>query len=160
MKYHRLTAEQLYEMHHEFSVFLATQGIDKEQWDYIKNFTPEKVYYYLDEFSEVVWFTMISQCNYLEFCTSNYLYLFSTRKEKAEVFVLNVSHSSCDLTSDEGFKWALKHLQTDAVELLQSEKVYHLNREDFIYEYLRKGATFSDGKRFNAVKSYFSISSK
>ena len=36
MKYSRLTKEQFEEMHAEFSSFLATQAIDKAEWDQIK----------------------------------------------------------------------------------------------------------------------------
>ena len=36
MKYARLTKEQLEELHPEFTNFLATQSIDKKEWDELK----------------------------------------------------------------------------------------------------------------------------
>lgn len=36
MKYSRLTKEQFEELNQEFSTFLATQAIDKAEWDKIK----------------------------------------------------------------------------------------------------------------------------
>jgi len=36
MKYKRLTKEQFEELHQEFATFLATQSIDKKEWDEIK----------------------------------------------------------------------------------------------------------------------------
>ena len=45
MKYARLTKEQLEELHPEFITFLATQSIDKKEWDEIKqNKPPERVF--------------------------------------------------------------------------------------------------------------------
>ena len=41
MKYSRLTKEQFEELHQEFSTFLATQTIDKAEWDTIKKDKPE-----------------------------------------------------------------------------------------------------------------------
>ena len=41
MKYKRLTKEQFEELHQEFATFLATQSIDKNEWDEIKVKTPE-----------------------------------------------------------------------------------------------------------------------
>ena len=41
MRYHKLTEKQLHEMHREFSVFLSSQGIDKDEWDNIKKISLE-----------------------------------------------------------------------------------------------------------------------
>ena len=41
MEYTRLTKEQFKALHKEFSIFLATQSIDKEKWNLIKAENPD-----------------------------------------------------------------------------------------------------------------------
>jgi len=160
MKYHRLTADQLHELHAEFSIYLATQGIDKEMWESLKENAPEQVQLHFDQFSDTVWETLLQKCQYLDFGSQNYLYFFSTPEEQAEVLVLQVTHPKCDLTTKEGFGWALEHLHDDAVVLYHSFGDYTPSRELFLYEYLKKGAEISKGEHFKVLKSYFSNSAK
>ena len=49
MKYSRLTKEQFEELNQEFSTFLATQTIDKAEWDKIKKESPEVAEQELDK---------------------------------------------------------------------------------------------------------------
>ena len=44
MKYHKLSETQFYEMYEEFAVFLASQGINKEEWEQIKKTKTNKYY--------------------------------------------------------------------------------------------------------------------
>jgi hypothetical protein len=50
MKYSRLTKEQFEELHPEFTKFLASQQIDKKEWDKIKTEKPEVAEQELDVF--------------------------------------------------------------------------------------------------------------
>ena len=52
MKYARLTKEQLEELHPEFITFLATQSIDKMEWDDIKKNRPHVAEQEIDLFSQ------------------------------------------------------------------------------------------------------------
>lgn len=160
MKYHRLTTEQLHELDAEFSIFLATQGIDNKMWESFKKNNLEHIDNLLDQFSDVIWETLFQKCKYLDFSTQNYLYLFNTPNDKAEVIILQVTKSNCDLTTKDGFLWALNNLQKDEVVLYHSYREYLTSRELFLYEYLKKGAEISKGKQFNVLKSYFSNSVK
>ena len=54
MKYERLTKEQFEALHQEFSNFLATQSIDKAEWDSIKTNKPEVAEQELDVFSDLI----------------------------------------------------------------------------------------------------------
>ena len=55
MKYARLTKEQLEELHPEFITFLATQSIDKKEWDEIKQNKPHIAEQEIDVFSDMIW---------------------------------------------------------------------------------------------------------
>ena len=66
MKYTRLTKEQFNELHTEFSTFLATQKIDKAEWDQLKLHKPEIAEQELDLFSDLVQERVLHKVQYLE----------------------------------------------------------------------------------------------
>ena len=65
-------------MHKEFAVFLATQSITKKDWAIIKYGKPELLDNYLNSFSDLVWDKILSDCEYLEYSSSDQLFLFHT----------------------------------------------------------------------------------
>ena len=160
MRYHKLSEAQFREMHKEFSIFLAAQGINKKEWDKIKEESLEKVDHLLNAFSDMVWDRIISTCAYLEFSTPDQLYLFHTQEKNATVFVVKISPQFTDLTTEAGFEILLNQLHSDKVTLYTASKPYTPSRNEFIYSYLKKGATLSKGGRYSRLQSYFSNSSK
>ena len=160
MKYHKLSEFQFHKMHLEFSVFLAAQGITKQDWDYIKLEKPETIDNYLNNFSDVVWEKILSDCKYLDFVTSDQVYLFETKENLANVIVLKIDYKLADLTISKGYNKVLKSLQSDQVNLYTSSKSYFPSRNKFIYNYLKKGAIISKGERYRLLDSNFSNSSK
>lgn len=160
MKYHRLVHQQFEALHHEFAVFLATQGLDKSKWKEIKKNQPKKVELLLDLFSDVVWDKIISSCEFLEFSTLDQLFLFEILEKTASVIILKVEKLEIDLETSSGFQWVLDHIDSDQVNIYQGSRAYTSGRNDFVYDYLKKGAVKSEGKRFKALETFFSISSK
>ena len=160
MKYHRLTEPQFIEMHHEFILFLASNSIDKENWDQIKETEPDTVNFLLDGFSDLVWEKILTQCSYVEFATKDQLFLFNTRLDQVEALVIKVIDANCDLRTTESFEWMLNNLHSKTVTLFEATKSYSPSRNEFIYSYLRKGAVLSEGNYFKELKSYFSDSRK
>jgi hypothetical protein len=71
MKYKRLTKEQFETLPTEFANFLATQSIDKAEWDKIKAEKPEVAEQELDVFSDLVWEGVLKNTNYLEHFSKN-----------------------------------------------------------------------------------------
>ena len=160
MKYHRLNEEQFHEMHEEFSIFLASNGIDKKKWGDIKQNIPNSVDTLLDNFSDLVWEKIIQQCSYLDFTTNNQLFLFHAGEANVDVIVVKVNSDSCNLLIQEGFQWMLNNIKTDYVSLYRDSKIYEPSRNEFIYSYLLKGALLSNGIQYEGLKSYFSNSIK
>ena len=78
MKYHKLSEAQFYEMHQEFAVFLASQGITKEEWGQIKKTNLLKVDELLETFSDLVWEKILTNCKFLEFTSPDQIFLFET----------------------------------------------------------------------------------
>jgi hypothetical protein len=73
MKYTRLTKEQFEELTQEFSTFLATQTIDKAEWDTIKA-EKEVAEQELDVFSDLVWEGVLTRAEYLEHFSKNHIF--------------------------------------------------------------------------------------
>mgnify|MGYP007000135698 len=97
MKYHRLTHKQFEELHEEFSVFLATHGMDHALWDAIKIKNSDQVDVLLDLFSDLVWDKISSECKFLEYISKDHLFLFKTVDYKVSAFVIKVSNKTIDL---------------------------------------------------------------
>ena len=72
MEYHRLSKEQLEELHQEFAKYLAALSIDRKQWEEIKANDPQTVDLHLDQFSDLVWGDVLSKDLYLVQVNSNY----------------------------------------------------------------------------------------
>ena len=160
MKYHRLTHKQFEELHEEFSVFLATQGMDHSKWDAIKTKNSDQVDALLDLFSDLVWDKISNECKFLEYISKDHLILVKIADYKASAFVIKVSDRTIDLTSLEAFEWVLNNFNSDNVTLFHGSKAYDKSKNDFVYSYLKKGAIRTDGHRFIALETYFSNSSK
>jgi hypothetical protein len=160
LKYHKLSEAQFNEMHREFTLFLASQNITKSDWVIIKSNKPGLVDKYLNSFSDLVWEKILSNCHYLEFSTVSKIFLFHTKENSVDALVVEIDKKLADLNTAEGFKKALTLLQSEKVEVFKSSNVYTPSRNEFIYDYLRKGSVISDGKRYELLKSYFYNSSK
>ncbi|OUU21303.1 MAG: hypothetical protein CBC08_03530 [Flavobacteriaceae bacterium TMED48] len=160
MKYHRLTHEQFEALHQEFAVFLAKQGLDKSKWKEVKQNQPKKVELLLDLFSDVVWDKIINKYEFLEFSTPDQLFLFEILEKTASVIILKVEKLKIDLKTSSGFQWVLDHIDSDQVTIYHGSRPYTSSRNDFVYDYLKKGAVQSEGKCFKALETYFSNSSK
>ena len=160
MKYHRLNEEQLNAMHHEFSLFLAAQSIDKKAWDTIKSEQSDRVEKLFDTFSDMVWEKVLNSCDYIEWNDQQQLFLFFCESEIIRVFIIKVSKPNINLETSSGWQWLRDHFFSSEVHLYQSSKAYDGPRNPFIYDYIRKGAVITEGNRYNEIATYFSKSSK
>lgn len=160
MKYHRLTHEQLSELHEQFAVFLATQGLDKRQWETIKKSKPKRVDQLLDTFSDLIWDRYIRDCEFLEYSAAHQLFLFKITEEKALTYILKTTASDLNLTEPVDIQKVFQNLDSDHLSIMEGSKVFDTDALDFIYDYLKKGAIKTDGVYFKALESYFSNSSK
>ena len=72
MKYRQLTKEQFEELHQEFATFLATQQVDVNEWNSIKESKPEVAEEEMNIFSDLVWDKVLLKTNYF----TNDIYIF------------------------------------------------------------------------------------
>lgn len=153
MKYTRLTKEQFEELHQEFINFLATQSIDKAEWDQIKTEKPEVAEQELDVFSDLVWEGVLSRAQYLEHFSKNHIFLFECKDDVIHSIVLKSLDASVDFLSKEGLQWLSDNLFTDTIEMKVGNRNYDEDRNFSIFQLIQQGSFLSDGQLYQQINT-------
>jgi Family of unknown function (DUF6495) len=153
MKYTRLTKEQFEELHQEFINFLATQTIDKAEWDKIKTEKPEVAEQELDVFSDLVWEGVLSRAEYLEHFSKNHIFLFQCFDKEIKSIVLKSLVSETNFLTKEGLQWLSDNMFTDTIEMKVGKKQFTDERNFSIFQLIQQGSILSDGKLFQQINS-------
>ena len=148
MKYKRLTKEQFEALHKEFTNFLATQSIDKAEWDKIKSEKPEVAEQELDVFSDLIWEGVLSNAKYLEHFSKNHIFLFHCQEKLIQSIVLKALEPHVDFMGKEGLQWLSDNIFTDTVEIHLGKKEYQEERNASIFHLIKEGAILSDGQLY------------
>lgn len=153
MKYSRLTKEQFEELHQEFSTFLATQTIDKVEWDQLKIEKPEVAEQELDVFSDLVWEGVLSRAEYLEHFSKNHIFLFQCFDNYIQSIVLKSLVPETDFLTKEGLQWLSDNMFTETIEIKTGKKVFTEERNSSIFQLIQQGAILSEGQLFKQIIS-------
>ena len=153
MKYKRLTKEQFEALHQEFINFLATQSIDKAEWDTIKTEKPEVAEQELDVFSDLIWEGVLANAYYLEHFSKNHIFLFHCQEKLIQSIVLKALEPQVDFMQKDGLQWLSDNMFTDAVEIHLGKKEYQEERNNAIFDLISQGAILSDGQLYLQVNS-------
>ena len=153
MKYARLTKEQFEELHPEFINFLATQSIDKAEWDKIKTDKPEVAEQELDVFSDLIWEGVLSRAIYLEHFSKNHIFLFQCFDSHVESIILKSLVPETNFLSKEGLQWLSDNMFTETIEMKVGKKDFTEERNISIFELIQQGAFLSDGQLYQQIHS-------
>lgn len=153
MKYKRLTKEQFEALHPEFINFLASQSIDKNEWDTIKSEKPEVAEQELDVFSDLIWEGVLTNANYLEHFSKSHIFLFHCQETLIQSIVLKALEPHVDFMQKEGLQWLSDNMFTDMVEIHLGKKEYQEERNTAIFDLIKQGAILSDGQLFLQINS-------
>jgi hypothetical protein len=153
MKYARLTKEQFDELHAEFANFLATQTIDKAEWDSLKINKPEVAEQELDVFSDLIWEGVLSRAEFLEHFSKNHIFLFQCFEEHVQSIVLKSLIPETDFLTKEGLQWLSDNMFTENIEMKVGKKVFTEDRNASIFELIQQGAFLSDGQLFTQINT-------
>ena len=153
MKYSRLTKEQFEELTQEFTNFLATQAIDKIEWDKIKSEKPEVAEQELDVFSDLVWEGVLTKSEFLEHFSKNHIFLFHIFDTYVQSIVLKSLVTDVDFLTKEGLQWLSDNMFTETIEMKIGKKEFTEERNTSIFELIQQGAFLSDGLLFKQVNS-------
>ncbi|MBN9282982.1 MULTISPECIES: DUF6495 family protein [Flavobacterium] len=153
MKYTRLTKEQLEELHPEFTNFLATQSVDKAEWDKIKETNPEVAEQEIDVFSDLIWEGVLTNAKYLEHYSKNHIFLFHCSEIHMQTIVIHSLVAEADFLSKDGLEWLSDNLFTDNVEIQRGQKVFAGERNDEIFNLIQQGTILSDGELYKQMEN-------
>ncbi|QLC65176.1 hypothetical protein LPB248_02435 [Flavobacterium sp. LPB0248] len=153
MKYARLTKEQFDELHAEFASFLATQAIDRKEWEELKVNKPEVAEQELDVFSDLIWEGVLTRAEYLEHFSKNHIFLFHCFDTYIQSIVLKSLSSDVDFLTKEGLQWLSDNMFTENIEMKIGKKVFTEERNSSIFELIKQGAFLSDGQLFNQINT-------
>jgi hypothetical protein len=153
MKYTRLTKEQLEELTQEFTNFLATQAIDKAEWDKIKAEKPEVAEQELDVFSDLIWEGVLTKAIYLEFFSKNHIFLFHCFDTYVQSIVLKSLVPETDFLTKEGLQWLSDNMFTENIEMKVGKKEFIEERNLSIFQLIQQGSFLSDGQLYNQINS-------
>lgn len=151
MKYARLTKEQLEELHPEFITFLATQSIDKKEWDKLKKEKPELVAQEIDVFSDMIWEKVLTNVEFIDHFSDNYIFLFKSGKNNIFSYVIKTENEKINFLTKKGIEWLGNNLASDEVEIQRGKKDISQNRNEALFAIIKKGGVISKGELFNKL---------
>lgn len=157
MKYTRLTKEQFEELHTEFTNFLASQQIDKEEWEQIKADKPHVMEEELDIFSDLIWEGALKKAKYMEHYCTSHIFLFNFDEESIRTIVIKSLNSSIDFMTVEGLRWLSDSVFTDEVEVKHGGRPFVKDRNEEVFEIIRQGAILSDGDLYEQFKEMLKL---
>ena len=153
MKYTRLTKEQFEELHPEFVNFLATQSIDKAEWDKLKSEKPEVAEKELDIFSDLIWEGVLSRAVFLEHFSKNHIFLFHCFEKHVDSIILKSLVPETDFFTKDGLEWLSDNMFTENIEMKIGKKDFTAERNFSIFELIQQGAFLSDGQLYQQINS-------
>jgi len=153
MKYKRLTKEQFEALHQEFANFLASQSIDKKEWDEIKTNKPEVAEQELDVFSDLIWEGVLNNAIFLEHFSKNHIFLFHCQEKFIDSMVLKSLVPEVDFMTKEGLQWLTDNIFTDTVEIHVGKKDYEKVRNEAIFDLITQGTILSDGQLYLQINN-------
>ncbi|MEY4038589.1 MAG: hypothetical protein RIR67_899 [Bacteroidota bacterium] len=153
MKYSRLTKEQFEELHPEFINFLASQSIDKAEWDTIKENQPEVAEQELDVFSDLIWEGVLTKAEYLEHFSKNHIFLFQCFDTYVNSIVLKSLVPEVDFLTKDGLQWLSDNMFTETIEMKIGKKVFTEERNASVFALIQQGAFLSDGQLYQQINS-------
>ena len=151
MKYSRLTKEQFEELHQEFINFLASQTIDKAEWDKLKAEKPEVAEQELDVFSDLIWEGVLSRAKYLEHFSKNHIFLFECFETEIKSIVLKSKMADINFLTKEGLQWFSDNLFTENIDMRLGTKTFSDDKNSDIFQLIQQGSILSDGKLYNQI---------
>ncbi|OYU85637.1 MAG: hypothetical protein CFE24_00055 [Flavobacterium sp. BFFFF2] len=151
MKYHRLTKEQFSTLHYEFARFLATQSIDKADWEKMKSEKPDVAEAELDVFSDLVWEGALNQAKYLDQISKSHVFLFGIHDTFMSCIVIKSLNTAIDFTTQEGFNWLTSALLSEDVEWQHGKKTFTDEKNKEVFSLIRQGAQITDGQLYKQL---------
>ena len=131
MKYTRIPTDELEKLEDEFVNFLVMNGIIADDWVAIKENEPLNADEIVNQFSEVVWESILQSTKYLNKVEEESAYYFKCDTDK--IYLIKVDKTEA------------------AAEQFSTSKEYNKTRELELFEMLQSGCTISEGEEYEKL---------
>ncbi|MFT6112810.1 MAG: hypothetical protein ACJA19_001641 [Bacteroidia bacterium] len=131
MKYTRIPTDELEKLEEEFVNFLVMNGIIADDWVAIKENEPLNADEIINQFSEVVWESILRSTKYLNKVEEDSAYYFKCDTDK--IYLIKVDKTEA------------------AAEQFSTSKEYNKTRELELFEMLQSGCTISEGEKYEKL---------
>jgi len=148
MKYKRLHQQELEALKDEFIAFLASQGIQGEEWEKMKTNENDKAISIIDIFSDLIWQKVLDKKKYAERLGSDNLELLYFDEQEAKAIILRSSEFDF---KNEPLEKVIHALKENRIEVFKGNKKYKKLREQELFDHIEKGAYLTEGQWYNAL---------
>jgi hypothetical protein len=131
MKYTCIPTDELEKLEDEFVNFLVMNGIIADDWVAIKENEPLNADEIVNQFSEVVWESILRSTKYLNKVEEESAYYFKCDTDK--IYLIKVDKTEA------------------AAEQFSTSKEYNKTRELELFEMLQSGCTISEGEEYEKL---------
>lgn len=149
-KYRQLSIDELDGMEEEFARFLAVNGITSDDWVKMKVVEIEGADALLDEFSDMIWETILIKTKYVDLYEQQTISAFHCGDEVLSLRVLVTADDSYDFTTADSINRSKTHPPAD-LESFASAKAYSQSRELEIFQLLVRGGQISEGQLYESL---------
>ncbi len=150
-RYRILDEEELKSLEKEFIDFLVLNGIPADEWIIIKR-DPDKSQKMIESFSDVVFEKILREIKYLDHYSPQSIKTFRCDEKQIYLVGVDTGNAEIDFTTEGGIH-QLKTNPPEDLQVYQTSKGYHPNREVEIYRMLQQGCQKSDGNLFQSLNS-------
>ena len=147
-----LESEQFEELHVEFANFLASQQIDKREWDELKVSKPEVAEQELDIFSDLVWEGVLQNAKYIEHFSKTHIFLFRFDETDIDTIVLKTTNAEVDFLHKEGLQWLSDNLLGEEVEIRYGAKKCDSDRNYELFQIIQQGGILSQCELYDQIR--------
>ena len=146
-----LTTEELTVLEKQFISFLSAQGILAPDWVKIKESDPLQAQKIIEDFSNMVYGSVMSDAKYLERKTRHTLYCYQCLVDRFVLIALDIDKSldidlrDIELTNIKG------DIPTAQMRVYTTDKRYKNAKEDAVFEMMEMGCEITDGRMFKVL---------
>lgn len=133
MKYRRLSISELEQLRAQFVGYIASQGINADEWQKLKAIKSDRVDHLIEEFSDMVYEASIQQLKHLIMTEGNLIYLFEMSEENPILYVFkNNSVNGVDNKAE-------LDIRNDISFMSKAFKAYSKSRNEECFDLLESG---------------------
>lgn len=146
MKYARLTLSDLKDLEKEFIEFLIVNGIAADEWEAIKKEDKEKTEKIIDQFSDVVWESILRKNKLVEKRSKDQLTVCYVENDELITLFIKSNTSKFDLTKTEDIDELIAHKNQLQIQLKKDQLTIPAPQQ--LFQLLQVGFYFSKNEKY------------